>query len=191
MLGIIAAFIFTFLITGIALLFLVPIVIVGSCTASVIFFWGLVGYLVLRRINGGETPVQPGTKVGDSLNMLTGGRLQDLVDRSDPDLQQERLAQNSSQDEVLHMDREDGSEGYGTHRGSPCGRRHGHTNGLSDSGEARQEGEEDGTRSAQLASRIISKRAQHPPEAHVTTYDPAAAELGDWKKEFHQEGITA
>lgn len=187
LLGIIAAFVFTFFVAGVALLFLIPVVFVGSCTASIVFVWGLVGYLVLQRVNGGETPVQPGTKVGDSLNTLTGGRLQDLVDRADSDV----LPEASSQDHVLHVDRESGRGSRGTHRSSPRRRHHGQTDGLINSGEARQEGEENGTRSAQLASRIISERAQHPSETHLTTYDPAAEKLVDWKAGFHQEGIIA
>lgn len=33
------------------------------------------GYVVLRRLNEGEAPVKPGTRVGDKLQGLTGGRL--------------------------------------------------------------------------------------------------------------------
>ncbi|KAF1361972.1 hypothetical protein EJ07DRAFT_52460, partial [Lizonia empirigonia] len=74
LLGVIAALVSTLLATGFALLFVVPVVFIGSCTATIAFLWGLIGYLVLQRINGGETPVQPGTNVGDTLNELTGGR---------------------------------------------------------------------------------------------------------------------
>ncbi|KAJ4379314.1 hypothetical protein N0V86_005359 [Didymella sp. IMI 355093] len=63
LLGVIAALAFTLFTTGFALLFVVPIVFIGSCTASLVFVWSLIGYLVLQRINGGETPIQPGTKL--------------------------------------------------------------------------------------------------------------------------------
>ncbi|KAF2999274.1 hypothetical protein E8E13_003766 [Curvularia kusanoi] len=105
LLGVIAAFLFTFFITGFALFFLIPSVVVGSCAASIFFFWGLVGYMILQRINGGETPVNPGTDIGDKLNKLTGGRLRDLVDQADSDTQQESMALAPSQAETLHMDR--------------------------------------------------------------------------------------
>ncbi|KAF3042181.1 hypothetical protein E8E12_008690 [Didymella heteroderae] len=110
-LGVIAAFVFTLFVTGFALLFVVPIVFIGSCTASIAFVWGLIVYLVLQRINGGETPVQPGTKVGDTLNVLTGGRLRNTVDRADSDSQQEQLAVDSSQDNKVSL----GSQGQRGH----------------------------------------------------------------------------
>ncbi|KAF2630462.1 hypothetical protein BU25DRAFT_489222 [Macroventuria anomochaeta] len=97
-LGVIAALVFTLFTTGFALLFVVPVVFIGSCTASIAFLWGLIGYLVLQRINGGETSVQPGTKVSDTLNELTDERLRDLVDRADADAQQERLAAKAEAD---------------------------------------------------------------------------------------------
>ncbi|OAL50899.1 hypothetical protein IQ07DRAFT_537141 [Pyrenochaeta sp. DS3sAY3a] len=75
LLGILAALAFTFIAVGLALILVVPTVFLASCSATVIFVWSFAGYLVLRRFNDGEAPGKPGTRVGDTLHGLTGGRL--------------------------------------------------------------------------------------------------------------------
>ncbi|RMZ73270.1 heterokaryon incompatibility [Pyrenophora seminiperda CCB06] len=74
LLGLLVSLATTFLVVGFALLFVIPTVFVASCSATFIFIWGFVGYLVLRRLNEGEAPAKPGTRVGDTLQALTGGR---------------------------------------------------------------------------------------------------------------------
>jgi hypothetical protein len=64
----------TFFLVGFALLFVVPTIIIASCSATFIFIWGFVGYIILRRLNEGEEPAKLGTRVGDKLHKLTGGR---------------------------------------------------------------------------------------------------------------------
>lgn len=111
LLAIIAAVAFTLFTTGLALIFVLPTVFVGSCTASVIFFWGLAGYLLLQRFNGGETPVKKGTAVGDKLNGLTGGRLH-LADGLDEIAHKKRVAVDSPpHGKAVH-----GHEVHDTHR---------------------------------------------------------------------------
>jgi hypothetical protein len=187
LLGVFAAFVFTFFVTGFALLFVVPVVVIGSCTAGTFFFWGLVGYLILQRVNGGEPPVQPGTKVGDTLNKLTSGRLREQLDQADSDSLQESMALAPSQDETLHLDR--GGRSNGTHRGSTHRRDDGQSNGLGHGREGREAGHEDG-RGAGSPPQIAQATPQHSSEVYLTTYDPAFAKVADWKKEF-QGGITA
>lgn len=188
LLGVFAAFVFTFFVTGFALLFVVPAVVIGSCTAGTFFFWGLVGYLIIQRINGGETPVQSGTKVGDTLNKLTSERLREQFDQADSNSQQESMALAPSQDETLRMGH--GGRSNGTHRGSTHRRDDGQGNGL---GHGRESGEADygGGRNAGSPPQIAQGTPQHSSEVHLTTYDPAFAKVADWKKEFQHGGITA
>jgi hypothetical protein len=68
---------------GIALFFLVPTLFIASFAASCFFLWGLVVYLILQRFNEGEAPGKPGTRVGDKLHGLTGGRLGWMVEGED------------------------------------------------------------------------------------------------------------
>lgn len=75
LLGILTALAFTFIVVGLALIFVVPTVFLASCSATFIFVWSFAGYLILRRFNDGEAPGKPGTRVGDKLQGLTGGRL--------------------------------------------------------------------------------------------------------------------
>jgi hypothetical protein len=77
------ALFYTFFAVGIALLFLIPTLFVASFAASCFFAWGLVVYLILQRFNDGEAPGKPGTRVGDKLHGLTGGRLDWMVDGED------------------------------------------------------------------------------------------------------------
>jgi hypothetical protein len=77
------ALFYTFFAVGVALLFLIPTLFVASFAASCFFTWGLVVYLVLQRFNDGEAPGKPGTRVGDKLHGLTGGRLDWMVDGED------------------------------------------------------------------------------------------------------------
>jgi len=74
LLGLLVSFATTFVVIGFALLFVIPTIFVASCSATFIFIWGLVGYIILRRLNEGEAPAKPGTRVGDTLQALTGGR---------------------------------------------------------------------------------------------------------------------
>ncbi|KAF9695161.1 hypothetical protein EKO04_006900 [Ascochyta lentis] len=189
--GAIIALLSTLFITGFALLFAVPIVFVGSCTASITFLWGLAAYLVLQRINGGETPVQPGSKVGDALDELTGRRLRDLVDRADADAQQARLAVDSSQDTEVPKERENRRGNHET-RGSPPRRRdHGQTNGSSYGREVGEEGEEGRMRNAEIGAREHQKGKTGTRDLTVTGHDSAVEKVFDWKTEFQQEGLTA
>jgi hypothetical protein len=75
-----AALFYTFFAVGIAFLFLIPTLFVASFAASCFFLWGLVVYLILQRFNDGEAPGKPGTRVGDKLHGLTGGRLDWMVE---------------------------------------------------------------------------------------------------------------
>ena len=143
------------------------------------------GYLVLQRINGGETPVQPGTKVGDTLNELTGGRLRDLVDRADSDPQQERLAVGSSQDNEASIGSQSGRRNYETTGGSPRRRRDEQT-----TGKAGEEGEESGARSAEDGMRDLSQGTQAYPEDNMSGYNLTVGKVVDWKTEFQREGLT-
>jgi hypothetical protein len=77
------AFIYTFFAIGISLFFLIPTLFVASCAASCFFLWGLAVYFILQRFNEGEAPAKPGTRVGDKLHGLTGGRLGWMVDGED------------------------------------------------------------------------------------------------------------
>ncbi|KAJ8113884.1 hypothetical protein OPT61_g4096 [Boeremia exigua] len=189
-LGIIAALMLTLLTTGFVLLFVVPAVFIGSCTASIAFLWGLLGYLILQRLNGGETAVQPETRVGDTLNGLTGGRTRDLADRADPDPQQERMVVDQSRDEELSMGRKSGRGDNRTCSSSPRRRAHGQTNGSGHYGEAEEERQEGGTRSAHKRAQDIMQGAQLHPETRLATYNPTIDGVGDWKAEF-QQGIKA
>jgi hypothetical protein len=117
LLAIIAAVAFTLFTTGLALIFVLPTVFVGSCTASVVFFWGLTGYLILQRFNGGETPVKKGTAVGDKLNGLTGGRLHHLADGDDEIAHKKRMAVDSPS----HSKAVSGREVHDNHRRAASG----------------------------------------------------------------------
>jgi hypothetical protein len=192
-LGVIAAFVFTLFVTGFALLVVVPVAFIGSCTASVAFVWGLIGYLVLQQINGGETPAQPGTKVGDTLNVLTGGRLRDLVDRADSSPQQKELALDSSQDKKVSL----GSQGQrGDHEarsGSPRRRHDKQSNETSHGGGFGKEGQEGGAPGATFGARDLGQGAGYPSEAsqpHITTYGPVDDSVVDWKTQFQHEGMA-
>jgi hypothetical protein len=52
----------------------------ASCAATCFFLWGLALYVVLRRLNKGEQPSKKGTRVGDKLHALTGGRLEHMAE---------------------------------------------------------------------------------------------------------------
>ncbi|KAH3984241.1 hypothetical protein HBI81_170870 [Parastagonospora nodorum] len=94
LIALISAFIYTGLAVGFALLFLVPTLFIASFAASCAFLWGLAVYLVLQRFNEGEAPGKPGTRVGDKLHGLTGGRLGWMVDGADDKPVQVGQAQN-------------------------------------------------------------------------------------------------
>lgn len=77
LLGLLAALAFTFFIIGFALLFVVPTVFIASCSATFIFVWGVLGYAILRRLNGGEAPDKHDSRIADKLRGLKGGRPSD------------------------------------------------------------------------------------------------------------------
>lgn len=77
-------------------------------------------------------------------------------------------------------------------RSSPSRRRHhGHTNGSSHGEEAGEEGQEGGSRSIYAGTGDAVKEERDRSEPHLTTYDPAAERVVDWKTEFQQNGIRA
>ncbi len=178
---------FTLLSTGFALLFLVPVVFIGSCTASIAFVWGLLGYFVLQRVNGGGTPFQPRTKVGRTLNGLTGGRTHNLAGQSGSGSQQERIVVDCPLGEEVSTGRED----HETYCRSP----HRLIQKLS-SGSSHSEGpgeklHEGGAQIVPNGAQDIAQGAQSHPETHLTSYDPVMDKVFDWKTEFHHAGIAA
>lgn len=190
MLGVAAASVFTLFVTGFALLFVVPIVFIGSCTASVAFAWGLIGYLVLQRINGGEAPVRTGIKDGDTSTVLTGGRLRDLVDRAVSDSQQKGLAIDSSQDKRLSLGSQGQRGGHEARSGSPRRRHDEQSNGTTYGGEFGKKDQESGAPGATSGTRELGQGARDPTEAHITTYGPVDDSVIDWKTQFRRESIA-
>ncbi|EME43225.1 hypothetical protein DOTSEDRAFT_72572 [Dothistroma septosporum NZE10] len=77
--ALLAAVLFTLFAVGTALLFVFPAVLFTTGTACFLFLWGLGGYYILRWANGDKegAPKQApeGHSIGDSLNRITGGRL--------------------------------------------------------------------------------------------------------------------
>lgn len=146
---------------------------------------------MLQRINGGETLVQPGTNVGDTLNELTGGRLRPLGDGAASDQQQEKLAVGSSQDEKVPMGREGGHRDYEARRRSPRRQSHGQTNGTGHSREVGEDSEENGARGAEIGTRHAEDGEPGSREFNMSTYGPGHESVVDWKTEFQQEGLTA
>lgn len=144
---------------------------------------------MLQRINGGEAPIQPGTKVGGTLNELTGGRLSDLVNRAGADAQQGRLAADSSQDAKVLLGRDRG--GDEAHNRSPRRRSDGHNNGSSYGREIREESEKSGTRGAENGTRDLEDRETRAREFRMNGRGPTVERVVDWKTEFQQEGLTA
>jgi hypothetical protein len=106
---------------GIALFFLVPTLFIASFTASCFFVWGLVVYLVLQRFNDGEAPGKPGTRVGDKLHGLTGGRLGWMVEGED----QKPVQMGQTQDDA----RTNGNKGQGRGRDTSGQESDGYVNG--------------------------------------------------------------
>lgn len=131
---------------------------------------------MLQRINGGETPITPGSKVGDTLNELTGGRLCRLVDSADSDTKQVRLAMDPSPNPEVPM----GLEGHNTRGGSPRRRNYGQTNGTGYGREAGEESASSGTRNSEARS----TRAY--PETLTNGHGPTVERVVDWKAEFQQ-----
>ncbi|KAL5121756.1 hypothetical protein ACEQ8H_000443 [Pleosporales sp. CAS-2024a] len=112
------AFVCTGVAVGIALFFLVPTLFFASFVASSFFLWGLVVYLVLQRFNEGEAPGKPGTKVGDKIHGLTGGRLDWLVDAKDEGEARTSEAQGAPRVNGSLGQRND-AVGYGTQGDKP------------------------------------------------------------------------
>jgi hypothetical protein len=78
--ALIAAVTFTLFSVGVALFFLLPIVFVTTASACFLFFWGLVGYFILRWATAekGVDNGQGRQTTGEKLNRLTDGKSDDL-----------------------------------------------------------------------------------------------------------------
>jgi hypothetical protein len=149
--------------------------------------------LVLQQINGGETPVQPGTQVGDKFNALTGGRLRELVDRADSDPQQKDLAMDPLQDKKATTAKEDERRHHEARSGTPCRQHDRHTNETIYDGEFGEEGQGSGASGVTVGTQDPGQGARDPteaPEPHITTYGPVDESVVDWKTQFHREGIA-
>jgi ABC-type multidrug transport system fused ATPase/permease subunit len=72
---------FTLFSIGIALLVLLPVVFFTTASACILFSWGLAGYFVLHWATSEKSMEdgQRGRTIGERLNSLTGGRLEQLV----------------------------------------------------------------------------------------------------------------
>ncbi|USP75746.1 hypothetical protein yc1106_03020 [Curvularia clavata] len=68
LLGLIVSLTITFFVVSFALLFVVPTVFIASCSATLIFIWGFVGYIVLRKFNERGTPANPDNRIGGRQN---------------------------------------------------------------------------------------------------------------------------
>ena len=62
-LGLIISLTVTFFVVGFALLFVAPTVFIASCSATFIFIWGFVGYIILRKFNERGASTKPGTRI--------------------------------------------------------------------------------------------------------------------------------
>ncbi|KAM3417637.1 hypothetical protein BST61_g5873 [Cercospora zeina] len=82
--GLLAAVLFTILMVGVALFFVLPTVLFTTGAACFLFLWGLGGYYILKWANGdsqGEPKQAPaGQAIGDKLDRLTGGRLSGFME---------------------------------------------------------------------------------------------------------------
>jgi hypothetical protein len=72
---------FTLFSIGVALFILLPVVFIATTSACFLFFWGLVGFIILRWATSEKSVEngQGGQTIGEKLNSLTGGRLDGLV----------------------------------------------------------------------------------------------------------------
>ena len=98
---------FTFFAVGVALVIALPTMFMTTFAACSIYFWGMVGYHILRWFNEGKSPVEEGTAIGNILNSLTGGRLSWFIsrDRKNSDAQNKVQLSDSTTDNT-------GYEGY-------------------------------------------------------------------------------
>ncbi|KAH7357482.1 hypothetical protein BKA66DRAFT_574476 [Pyrenochaeta sp. MPI-SDFR-AT-0127] len=124
LIGLLASLAFTFFVVGVALLFVVPTVFFASCAASFIFIWGFVGYIILRRLNEGEALDKRGTRVGDRLQGLTGGRVGRLG------LWAGQGASDGTDGQTSVAKGQAGFDRGGDHRGPPHQENDGYVNGL-------------------------------------------------------------
>ncbi|KAF2095233.1 hypothetical protein NA57DRAFT_79722 [Rhizodiscina lignyota] len=83
--GLTIALLWTGLLVGIALLILLPTMFVTSVFASFIFFWGFVGYIILKWLTDSGSPAKKRETIGNQLNDFTGGRLHFLIDAAGHD----------------------------------------------------------------------------------------------------------
>lgn len=100
--ALLAAVIFTLFCVGTALVVVFPAVLFTTGAACFLFLWGLGGYYILKWANGAESKEgsqQPaeGSSIGDSLNRLTGGRLDGFMEGA--------RAQNAKKDISGYSDR--------------------------------------------------------------------------------------
>ncbi|KAF1823043.1 uncharacterized protein K489DRAFT_370634 [Dissoconium aciculare CBS 342.82] len=75
---------FTLFSIGVALLVLLPVIFFTTASACILFFWGLAGYFVLRWATSEKSMEdgQGGRTIGERINNLTGGRLDQFVGRA-------------------------------------------------------------------------------------------------------------
>ncbi|KAI8940822.1 hypothetical protein NX059_002084 [Plenodomus lindquistii] len=124
LLGLLAALAFTFVVVGFALIFVVPTVFIASCSATFIFIWGLVGYAVLRRLNGGEAPSKRGTRMGDKLYGLTEGKTglriggQDIKDTAKASAKKSGVDGTASHHDGSHQEKGEHVNGVNGHHES-------------------------------------------------------------------------
>lgn len=100
--ALLAAVIFTLFCVGVALIVVFPAILFTTGAACFLFLWGLGGYYILKWANGAESKEgsqQPaeGSSIGDSLNRLTGGKLDGFMEGA--------RAQNAKKDISGYSDR--------------------------------------------------------------------------------------
>lgn len=82
--ALLAAVIFTLFCVGTALIIVFPAVLFTTGAACFLFLWGLGGYYILKWANGAESKegqqAAEGSSIGDSLNRLTGGKLDGFME---------------------------------------------------------------------------------------------------------------
>jgi len=78
LIAVLVALLFTVFCIGVALLIVLPTVFITTMGATFLFLWGLGGYYILKWFNS-TSPAKPGKAIGDKFNMITGGRLDFLM----------------------------------------------------------------------------------------------------------------
>jgi hypothetical protein len=67
LIGLIVSLAVTFFVVGFSLLFVVPTLFIASCSATFIFIWVFVGYVILRKFNERGASTKPSTRIGGRL----------------------------------------------------------------------------------------------------------------------------